>query len=297
MVRLLAIVSLTIVAAECHAASPTRADQIFAEIHDPRGRVLVAAHRGDWRNFPENSLPAIRSAIEMGCDIVEIDIRPTRDGRFVVIHDKTLERTTTGAGKVGHHTLAELKELRLLNGYGAPTEEKLPALEEALEVCRDKAIVYIDKSEHLIADVVEIAERLGMERQVFVYGTRTAAELDAELGPIARRINYLPKLSDDTSRMADYLRGFAGRTPVYVTSFAEDRSPVIAHFDAIREQGARVWASPLWPDICAGHTDDAAIDDPEAAWGWLIEQGASILCTDRPERLIAYLRTRKERSL
>jgi glycerophosphoryl diester phosphodiesterase len=293
VLRLLVLAGLIIAAANCGADSPTRADRILAELRDSTGRVLVAAHRGDWRNFPENSLSAIRSAVEMGCDIIEIDVRPTRDGRFVVIHDKTLKRTTTGSGKVSHHTLAELKELRLLDGYGVPTDEQLPTLEEALEACRGKALVYLDKSENLIAEVVEIAERLGMERHVFVYGKRTAAELDADLGPISRRINYLPKLGDDTPRMAEYLRDFEGRTPAFVTSFADDSSPALAQFGAIREQGARVWASSLWPEICAGHTDDAAIDDPQAAWGWLIEKGASILCTDRPERLIEYLRTRE----
>ena len=286
------VVRFLIGAASCVAAEPSRAERLLEELYDPAGRVLVAAHRGDWRNFPENSPRAIDSAIEMGCDIVEIDIRVTRDGHYVVLHDKTLDRTTTGSGKVSHHSLAEIKGLRLLNGYGMPTEEVVPTLEEALELCRGRVLVYIDKSEHAIAEVHQLAESLGVQDQVLYYGHFDAGKLDDELGSLAKQLHYLPKLGDGTTSPGAYLRGFAGRVPAFVTSFETADSVVLEQFRTIRESGSRVWASPLWPELCAGRTDDAAIDDPEAAWGWLIDRGASILCTDRPARLIAYLRGR-----
>ena len=61
--------------------------------------IMVVAHRGDWRNAPENSIQAVLNCIEMGIEIVEIDIRMTKDSQLIVIHDKTLDRTTTGKGK------------------------------------------------------------------------------------------------------------------------------------------------------------------------------------------------------
>jgi len=62
--------------------------------------VMVAAHRGDWTNAPENSLLAIKDAIEAGVDIVEIDVRITKDKALVLMHDRTIDRTTTGKGKL-----------------------------------------------------------------------------------------------------------------------------------------------------------------------------------------------------
>ena len=74
-----------------------RADRIVKELHDPSSNyVVVVAHRGDWRNYPENSLPAIESCIRMGVDVVEIDLKLTKDSVLVLSHDRTLNRCTTG---------------------------------------------------------------------------------------------------------------------------------------------------------------------------------------------------------
>ena len=73
--------------------------------------VLVMAHRGGAGLAPENTMPAFRQAVEMGVDVLELDVRATADGVLVVIHDATVERTTDGRGPVHHHTLAELRQL------------------------------------------------------------------------------------------------------------------------------------------------------------------------------------------
>ena len=62
--------------------------------------MLVVAHRGNWRSAPENSTAAIDSAIAMKVDIVEIDIQKTKDGQLILMHDNTLDRTTTGKGSI-----------------------------------------------------------------------------------------------------------------------------------------------------------------------------------------------------
>ena len=80
--------------------------------------VIVASHRGDWRNFPENSLEAIESAIQMGVDIIEIDLQRTKDGELILMHDATLNRTSTGAGAIADTTLAYIQTLKLRNGQG-----------------------------------------------------------------------------------------------------------------------------------------------------------------------------------
>src|SRR5215510_16313441 len=70
---------------------------------------LVIAHRGDSAHLPENTLAALAGALELGVSAVEIDVQLTRDGRIVVIHDSTLDRTTSGRGDVRQMTLAEVR--------------------------------------------------------------------------------------------------------------------------------------------------------------------------------------------
>ena len=83
------------------AMAETRTDRLLRELRNPKSDyVFVIAHRGDWRNFPENSLEAIESAIQMGVDVVELDIHRTADGELVVCHDRTINRTTNGKGKI-----------------------------------------------------------------------------------------------------------------------------------------------------------------------------------------------------
>lgn len=74
-------------------------------------RVLVFAHRGGGGLLPENTLPAFIYSSSLGADVLELDIHRTSDGELVVIHDRTVDRTTDGRGKVSEMTLAELKEL------------------------------------------------------------------------------------------------------------------------------------------------------------------------------------------
>jgi glycerophosphoryl diester phosphodiesterase len=95
---------------------------------------LLAAHRGGSLLWPENSLLAFRNAIALGADFIEFDVHLSKDGEVVVIHDPTLERTTTGAGPVKDRTVAELKALRLKDRTGTATEETVPTLDEVVAV-------------------------------------------------------------------------------------------------------------------------------------------------------------------
>ena len=92
----------------------------------------MAAHRGGAALWPENSLLAFRNAIALGVALLELDVHLTADGDVVVIHDRTLERTTEGAGPVGDRTMAELARLRLRDRGGRATDEQVPALDDVL---------------------------------------------------------------------------------------------------------------------------------------------------------------------
>lgn len=107
-------------------------------IDDLKNKFLVVAHRGASAYEPENTLRAIRRAIEIGADVVEIDVRLTKDGYPVVIHDETVDRTTNGSGLVNEFSLDELRKLDAGKG------EKIPLLSEVLDLVAGKIDVFIE---------------------------------------------------------------------------------------------------------------------------------------------------------
>lgn len=94
----------------------------------------IWAHRGASAKAPENTLAAFRLAHELGADGVELDVQLTADGHVVVIHDETLDRTTTGKGPVVAHTLREIKNFDASFGREAYEGEHIPSLEEVLQL-------------------------------------------------------------------------------------------------------------------------------------------------------------------
>ena len=109
----------------------------YEAAHDD-GRPLLGGHRGDPAHHPENTMRSFRAAIAAGCDLIECDVHLSSDGRLVVIHDHTLERTTNGTGLVRDHTAAELR--RLDAGEG----EHIPLLQEVVELAIGKVGLVIE---------------------------------------------------------------------------------------------------------------------------------------------------------
>jgi glycerophosphoryl diester phosphodiesterase len=106
------------------------------------GRIMLGGHRGNPAEHPENTLVSFQSAIDAGCDLVECDVHLTVDGELAVIHDHLLERTTNGTGLVGAHTLAELRDLDAGKG------QKIPLLEEVIELVRDRVGLVIETKQN-----------------------------------------------------------------------------------------------------------------------------------------------------
>ncbi|HXG22245.1 MAG TPA: glycerophosphodiester phosphodiesterase family protein [Methylomirabilota bacterium] len=125
--------------------------------------MIITSHRGAGFLEPENTLRAMRRAIELGVDQIEIDVRPTRDGRLVLMHDPTVDRTTNGTGKVADLSLAEI---RLLDaGQG----EQVPTLEEVLAFTTGKVILQIElKEAGAMAAVVQAIRAAGQDDNVIL---------------------------------------------------------------------------------------------------------------------------------
>ena len=157
------------------AMAERHTDLLLRELHNPKSKyVFVVAHRADWRNFPENSLEAIESAIQMGVDIVELDVHRTADGELVVCHDRTIDRTTNGKGKINELTLDYIRSRNLRAGHRALTRYKMPTLAEALDVCNGRVLINIDKGINYYDQILDMLVERKMVDQVIIKSSKSA---------------------------------------------------------------------------------------------------------------------------
>jgi glycerophosphoryl diester phosphodiesterase len=125
--------------------------------------MIIVAHRGASAYEPENTLRAIEKAIELGADMVEVDVRRSKDGHIVVIHDDSVDRTTNGKGYVRKMTLEELKKLDAGKG------ERIPTLQEVIGAVRRRVVLLIEiKVLNLEESVIRVIEKEGIEKEVMI---------------------------------------------------------------------------------------------------------------------------------
>ena len=121
----------------------------------------VIAHKGASGTTPENTLAAFKKALELGVDMIEMDVRLTKDEKIVVFHDETLDRTTNGGGAVVDYTLEEIKELDAGSWFDpAYRDEKIPTLKEALDLINGKCKVLIEIKHEEHPHFEDFAEKL-----------------------------------------------------------------------------------------------------------------------------------------
>lgn len=139
--------------------------------------VMLSAHRGYWKDYPENSAPAITAAINLGVEMVELDITTTDVSNSVIylLHDWGLDRLTNGHGIVkkrvngqfvNYEVWDNLKNYKLKNSLGEVTDYKLTTLRDALLLCKDKVLVSLDKAENIVKPMYNTVKELGMIEQV-----------------------------------------------------------------------------------------------------------------------------------
>lgn len=104
-------------------------------------RIILAAHRGDKFRFPENTMPAFKSAVELGVDMIETDIRMTRDGELVLIHDRSTLRIAGVDKNIDEMTLAQVKSLNAGATFERSIKTEIPTVAEFLELIRDTDIM------------------------------------------------------------------------------------------------------------------------------------------------------------
>ena len=259
--------------------------------------VLVVSHRADWRNAPENSLQAIQNCIDMGVDMVEIDLNKTKDGQLIVMHDRTLNRTTNGKGLASEYTLDEIKKMTLKNGAGCKTRHKVPTFEEVMLLCKGKVMVNVDKGYEYFKEVYTILEKTGTVNQCVIKSGHPYDKVVKENGDVLKKVLFMPIVHIDKEGAEQIIDDYiANLKPVaFELVFKDDSPEVLRLIKKVRDSDAKIWINTLWPELCGGHDDDRAVElnEPEESWGWVINQGAKLIQTDRPALLLDYLRDNK----
>jgi glycerophosphoryl diester phosphodiesterase len=183
---ILIFVSLSVLAKD-------RAEKLRDNLFNNPKYVTIVAHRGDWRSHPENSIPAFESCIEMGIDMIEIDVQRTKDGQLVLMHDRTVDRCTNGKGKIADMTYAEIQKLRLRPQHSASVARNhIPTLEEVLNLCKGKILINIDKGYDYFQQVYELMEKTGTTHQVIIKSGNSLEKVKQENGAVLDKVIYMP---------------------------------------------------------------------------------------------------------
>lgn len=286
--------------ASCKEAAPqyaNRAEMIAAQIHNPNSKyVVVACHRGDWRNYPENSIPAIESIIRMGADIMELDLKLTKDSVLVLSHDWTIDRCTTGKGRVSDYTLDELKQFRLRRAHGVATDSlHICTLREALECCKDRICVNVDQGYEYYDMVLAITEELGVTDQILIKGKHSVASVAEKMAAHEHNMMYMPIIDIQKEQGQKLFQEYIDTKTVplaYEVCWKKLTPEVSDCFKKVVESGSKLWVNTIWGSLCGYLDDDKALDcgDPAEVYDQVIALGASMIQTDRPEQLLNYLR-------
>lgn len=205
---------------------------------------LVVAHRGANAYAPENTLAAFRLAADQGADAVEFDVRATADGHLVVIHDPSLARTTDREGEIGALTLEEVRRADAGGRRGAAfRDERVPTLEEVLDVARGRLLVDIElKVAGIEAQVVQSLTRAGMTAQALItsfledaLAATRAAGRDVAVG----MLQQWPDLSRVTDLGADVYLPHVGALSAEMVQFCRTRGVRVIPWTVRSEDDAR----------------------------------------------------------
>ena len=258
-----------------------------------KDNIYVAAHRGWSTVYPENTLLAFRKAIEIGVDQIETDVRITRDGELVCIHDATVDRTTNGTGKVCDKNLAELKTLDAGSWKGAEfAGEKIPTFIEFMELVKDHPTMTldielkeypVDGRDEIAFDVcdrvMKIIDDYGFTDRVVIntFNGKLHEYMEDKYGSKYRRHIYYP-----LTHMGKVKRDPYTSSAYCCCMFRALYSPINM---ATKEEFDRMAALGIQPWAPAGVKTQEHVDE-------VIACGGTLITCNNPDEILQFLRNR-----
>jgi glycerophosphoryl diester phosphodiesterase len=282
---------LILVGSSIFAAEPTR---YCIDAKTPQGLMdllkytgeplpLVSGHRGGAAvGFPENCIPTFEHTLTNTFAMLEIDPRYAKDGTIVVHHDSTLERTTTGKGKVTDYTLAELKQLRLKDLKGNVTDYQIPTLDELLDWARGKAILVLDQKDvPPLTRVKKIEEHKAEAYAMVIVSNFKDVKACYDQNPNVMMEIFIANLE----KVAEFDKlGVPWRNVVPFVGHVPPEDPKL--YEAIHSRGTCCMIGTsrnLDKQVSGGHVAD--IKELNAGYQAFMKRGADIIETDIPAQL------------
>lgn len=250
-----------------------------------RSKIWIMAHRGNTgkSSIPENSVAAIEECVKSGAvDVVEIDPRVTKDGKIIIMHDDSIDRTTNGTGKVADLTYSQIQQYFLKLADGTITKHKVPTLEEILKAGRGKLYFDLDSKTDAGA-MYKVVNDCGMRERVLFY-TGTDTNLGTRLLAINNALHVYPYYSNESN--VSYLYSYDREFFIQL-----DYTDVVSGKAATPDgKGFLVSANHLWDvDGNMNKGDYSTID------GMLGAGHVHMIQTDYANKLHAYLKSKGKR--
>ncbi len=239
------------------------------------GEILITGHRGAMGYAPENTFASFERAVDLGVDLIELDIHLSSDGEPVVVHDATVDRTSEGTGRVRNLSFAELKKLDFGSSFDRRYEgERIPALREVLGWAVERVPLVVEiKGDPVPAPGIEdklvhLVRELGMVDRVMAISFHH---------PVVRRIKEIEPLLATGILYAAHLADTVGAARA-------------ARADSLRPAWS-YWTGGLVRDVHAAGLSASTwtVNEPELALA-LVEMGIDSIATNYPDRIISALK-------
>jgi glycerophosphoryl diester phosphodiesterase len=267
--------TVKLAAAQYDSFQPQTLEELHSMFtHAPESSPLIVAHRGGaYPEKPENSIAVFEHTLAHTPAIIEADFRLTQDDQIVMMHDATLDRTTTGSGSVEAHTLEEIQQLRLVDHTGTVTDQHPLPLHEVLDWARDRTIIAVDVKAPLTFERM-IKEITDASAEAFVF-IQTYNLEDAQR---VHTLNHHLMLSTLIRTPAELEQLVASPVPL---------NRVVAHTGSREPQDHVLYKQLAGYERYVmvgtlGELDARAEAEGPHVYQTILENGASIISTDRP---------------
>lgn len=304
MIAVLSVVILIFLTPVCAFATGENEDEATKTVSieqlykNPEGRLMSVAHRGDVQKYPENSLEGIISAVAMGVDIIEIDVKKTSDGVLILMADDDFSRTCvdpsgkTITAQVSETENWEVIAMKLREGTGgaasAPTVYAPPSLESVIKAVSGKALLLINCDKKIRDDVYSFAvSKSALNMIIFrVQGEKSSLSSWIESKGVAAPMT----MGGYDGNIVFSARSYVKKTLKYGSqaTVLSVKNPygVIFNKSVLKlfDEKGRAVADMTDSALCGGREDN------ETGWNDLTARGYSVIITDYPERLVSYIK-------
>lgn len=257
-------------------AGGIQAQQMHPSLYHKGHKMVVIAHRGNHVDVPENTLAAYQAAIDCGADYVEVDLRTTKDGYLVVMHNSTVDKQTDGSGAVRDLDYEDIKRLKIHPiRKGDHKVYHIPDFKSVLQVCRGKINIYLDFKEANVMQTYQLIKEMNMQNHVAVYLNKKQ-----QYGEWKKVIPNMPLIASLPPNMnLRQLDSILQRYKIDIVDNIYDRKKIrFLHKKDIM----------AWLDV------EGAAED-SVRWSKVLSLDPDGLQTDHPEKLIRFLEKRGER--